>query len=53
VRLILERVGAQEYTRSMARHHRDEALATIASVAMVDRDAIQRLSQVVQASITA
>ena len=40
---ILERVGAHEYTRERARQHRDEALAEIASVPLVDGEAIDRL----------
>jgi geranylgeranyl diphosphate synthase type I len=53
VRLILERVGAYEFTRSRARQHRDDALAEIASVPLVDRDAIDHLDQVVRAAISA
>ena len=53
VRLILERVGAHEYTRSRALALRDEALAQIASVDLVDREAVERLSQVVRAAISA
>jgi geranylgeranyl diphosphate synthase type I len=52
-RLILERVGAHEYTRNRARDHRDQALAEVASVTLVDRDAIDRLSQVVRGAISA
>jgi geranylgeranyl diphosphate synthase type I len=52
-RSILERVGARDYTRSQAQSHRDEALAEIASVELVDREAIERLEQVVRAAISA
>jgi geranylgeranyl diphosphate synthase type I len=50
---ILERVGAQDYTRSRARTHRDEALAEIASVGTVDGEAVDRLTQVVTSAISA
>jgi len=50
---ILERVGAQEYTRDRARAHRDEALAEIASVGTVDGEAMDRLAQVVNSAISA
>ena len=50
---ILERVGAQEYTRSRARAYRDEALAEIASVGTVDDEAVDRLTQVVTSAISA
>jgi len=50
---ILERVGAQEYTRGRARAYRDEALAEIASVGLVDEASIERLGDVVRAAISA
>jgi geranylgeranyl diphosphate synthase type I len=50
---ILERVGAQDYTRAKARGYRDEALAEITRVGTVDADAIDRLTQIVNASISA
>ena len=50
---ILERVGAQDYTRSRARAHRDEALAEIAGVDLVDAEAIERLGDVVRSAISA
>ena len=50
---ILERVGAQDYTRSRARAHRDEALAEIAGVDLVDGEAIERLGDVVRSAISA
>jgi len=53
VRLILERVGAREFTRSRAQAYRDEAVAQIAAVDLVDRAAIDQLSQIVRATISA
>ena len=50
---ILERVGAQAYTRDRARSHRDEALAEISSVGTVDGEAMDRLAQVVNSAISA
>jgi geranylgeranyl diphosphate synthase type I len=52
-RLILERVGALEFTRSLARRHRDDALAEIASVPLIDGEAVKRLDEVVRAAISA
>ncbi len=50
---ILERVGAQDYTRGRARSYRDEALAEVASVGLVDKESIERLGDVVRAAINA
>jgi geranylgeranyl diphosphate synthase type I len=50
---ILERLGAQEYTRNRARAYRDEALAEIASVRLIDSSSMERLSDVVRAAISA
>ena len=50
---ILARVAAQDYTRSRARAHRDEALAEIAGVDLVDAEAIERLGDVVRSAISA
>jgi geranylgeranyl diphosphate synthase type I len=50
---ILERVGAQEYTRDRARAHRDEALDEVASVGLVDEATIERLREVVRSAIDA
>ena len=50
---ILERVGAQEYTRTQAREHRDEALAQLGSVGTVDRASMERLADVVRGVISA
>lgn len=53
VRLILERLGAQAYTRRRAHAYRDEALAEIASVDLIDGEAIARLGHIVRAAISA
>jgi geranylgeranyl diphosphate synthase type I len=53
VRAILERVGAREYTRARARAYRDEALAELASVGVVDSAAMDRLRHIVLAAISA
>ncbi len=53
VRHILERVGAHEYTRGQAVRHRDEALAEIAALGLVDGEAIERLGQIVRSLISA
>jgi len=50
---ILDRVGAQEYTRARAREHRDEALAQLASVGTVDSASMERLADVVRGVISA
>ena len=50
---IVERVGAQEYTRARAREHRDEALAQLASVGTVDSASMERLAEVVHGVISA
>ncbi len=50
---ILGRVGAEEYTRARARSHRDQALAELASVGLVDAASMERLSEVVRAAISA
>jgi geranylgeranyl diphosphate synthase type I len=50
---ILERVGAQEYTRDRARAYRDEALAEISRAGTVDGEAVDRLTQVVDSAISA
>jgi geranylgeranyl diphosphate synthase type I len=53
VHAILERVGAQEYTRARARGYRDEALAELASVGTVDTASMERLADVVRGVIRA
>ena len=50
---ILQRVGAEEYTRGRARAYRDEALAEIGSVGLVDGESLERLGDVVRAAISA
>ena len=50
---ILDRVGAQEYTRARAREHRDEALAQLATVGTVDSASMERLADVVRGVISA
>jgi geranylgeranyl diphosphate synthase, type I len=50
---ILERVGAQDFTRGRARAYRDAALAEIAAAGTVDGEAVDRLTQVVTAAISA
>ena len=50
---ILERVGAQEYTRAKAREYRDEALTQLESVRTVDSESMQRLGDVVRGVISA
>ena len=50
---ILDRVGAQEYTRERAREHRDEALAQLESVGTVDQASMERLADVVRGVISA
>ena len=50
---ILERVGAQAFTRERAREHRDQALAELASVGTVDGESMDRLAEVVRGVITA
>ena len=50
---ILDRVGAQEYTRDRAREHRDEALAQLESVGTVDQASMERLADVVRGVISA
>jgi geranylgeranyl diphosphate synthase type I len=53
VRAILRRVGAEEYTRRRAQEYRDDALAQIASVGVVDAASVERLGDVVRAAISA
>jgi geranylgeranyl diphosphate synthase type I len=50
---ILERVGAREFTRERAREYRDEALAQLQSVGTVDRESMERLTDVVRGVIRA
>ena len=48
---ILERVGAQEFTRARARAYRDEALSEIGRVGTVDDASVERLHEIVEAAI--
>jgi len=50
---ILDRIGAEAYTRDRARAYRDEALSEIASVGVVDDVSVERLGDVVRAAISA
>jgi geranylgeranyl diphosphate synthase type I len=50
---ILERVGAQGYTRARASAYRDEALAEITSIGSVDEASLDRLNEVVRSAISA
>jgi geranylgeranyl diphosphate synthase type I len=50
---ILERVGAQEYTRARARAYRDEALSEIERVGTVDDASVERLREIVETAISA
>jgi geranylgeranyl diphosphate synthase type I len=50
---ILERTGAQEYVRERARSYRDEALAQLESVGVVDGVAMDRLRLIVVSAIAA
>ncbi len=50
---ILERVGAQDYTRARAREYRDEAITQLESVGIVDSASMERLADVVRGVISA
>ena len=50
---ILERTGARDYTRDAARRYRDEALAAIRSVDIVDARATARLEEIIVRVISA
>ena len=50
---ILERAGARDYTRDMARRYRDEALAELDSAGVVERAARDRLEQIIVSVIRA
>ena len=53
VLVILERVGAEDYTRARAREYRDEAVAQLESVGTVDQESMARLADVVRGVISA
>jgi geranylgeranyl diphosphate synthase type I len=50
---ILERVGAEDYTRRRAREYRDEAISQLESVGIVDSESMDRLADVVRGVISA
>jgi geranylgeranyl diphosphate synthase type I len=50
---ILEATGARDYTREQARRHRDEALAELDGLAIVDEAAREHLRDVIVSVITA
>ena len=50
---ILERAGARDYTREAARRYRDEALAAIRAVDIVDARATARLEEIIVRVISA
>ncbi len=52
-RTIIERTGAQQYTRERARGYRDEAMAQLASAGVVAGDAIDRLRAIIVSAISA
>jgi geranylgeranyl diphosphate synthase, type I len=50
---ILERTGAQDYTRGEARRYRDEALAELDAAGVILPDARERLQQIIVGAISA
>jgi len=52
-REIMERLGAQDYTRSRARAYRDEAMAQLERAGVVDGEALERLRLIVVSAIDA
>jgi geranylgeranyl diphosphate synthase type I len=50
---ILERAGAQDYTRAQARHWRDEAIAQLDAAGVVQPDARERMEQIMRGVISA
>ena len=50
---ILERTGAQEYTRSEARRWRDEAIAQLDAAGVVQPEARAKLEQIMRSVISA
>ncbi len=50
---ILERLGARDYTRDMARRYRDEALAELDAAGVVDPAARRRLEEIMVSVISA
>ena len=50
---ILERVGAQDYTRAQARRWRDEAIAQLDAAGVIQPAARERLEQIMRSVISA
>jgi geranylgeranyl diphosphate synthase type I len=50
---ILERVGAQDYTRAQARRWRDEAIAQLDAAGVVQPEAREKLEQIMRSVISA
>ena len=50
---ILERAGAQDYTRAQARHWRDEAIAQLDAAGVVRPQAREKLEQIMRSVISA
>jgi geranylgeranyl diphosphate synthase type I len=50
---VLDRTGAQAYTRGRAQAYRDEALAEVAALHLVEGDALERLTQLASSAISA
>jgi geranylgeranyl diphosphate synthase, type I len=50
---ILDRSGAQDYTRTQARRYRDEALAELSAIGVVDASAREKLRGIILGVITA
>jgi geranylgeranyl diphosphate synthase type I len=52
-RIILERAGARDFTRSEARRHRNEALAALERSGALEGRAIERLREIIVSAIAA
>ena len=50
---ILERAGAQDYTRAEARRWRDEAIAQLDAAGVVQPEARAKLAQIMRSVISA
>jgi geranylgeranyl diphosphate synthase type I len=50
---ILERTGARDFTRTQARHYRDEALAELDAAGVIDGRAREKLESIIVSVITA
>jgi geranylgeranyl diphosphate synthase type I len=53
VHAILERVGAEAYTRDRAKSYRDEAVAEVAALHLAEGEALERLTQLASSVIGA